>query len=360
MSGSPLTGLDAPQPEQDAETPPGTAETAARRGLRRRVLIGSLVVLLVLVGGSAAGASLYARSIDKSVVRIEAFDQVPAQQRPQKAPAAGAAMNILILGSDTRDPDSVGGSRSDTIIVLHLPKKRTTAQLISIPRDTWVHVPKSPDNKHGDVTAKINAAFAWGGPALTVQTVEAYTGVRIDHVVMVDFAGFKEIVDALGGVTIDVEKSFTSRQSLQANHIRRFEEGTQQMDGAAALDYARDRYSFPDGDFARIRHQQQVIRAILNKASSGGILTNPARLNAFLHATADTVAVDDTLDILGMATDLRHLRGQNLAFYTSPSSGTGMVGSQSVVFPDRAKAKALFDAVRADDVAKIAAAGVRN
>jgi anionic cell wall polymer biosynthesis LytR-Cps2A-Psr (LCP) family protein len=175
-------------------------------------------------------------------------------------------------------------------------------------------------------------------------------------VIMVDFSGFKEIVDALGGVTIDVATAFTSTHSLNANSIRHFDKGPQVMDGSAALDYARERYAFADGDFARIQHQQQVIKAILSKASSGGLLTNPGRLNAFLRASASSVAVDSTLNVFGMASDLRHLRGENLSFYTSPSSGTGMEGSQSVVFPDKAKAKALFTAVRDDDVAQIAPA----
>lgn len=295
--------------------------------------------------------------MDKDISRINAFEEVPQANRPQKEAVAGNAMNFLMLGSDTRDPNSTGGSRSDTIIVLHLPKDRSSAQLVSIPRDTWVHVPRSKDGKHGNTNAKINAAFAWGGTPLMVQTVEDYTGVRIDHVVMVDFAGFKEIVDALGGVEIDVEQSFKSTHSLSAGGVREFKKGPQTMDGAAALDYARERYAFKDGDFARIRHQQQVIKAVLSKASSGGILTNPTRLNSFLRATADSVAVDETLKLFNMASDLRHLRGESLTFYTSPTSGTGMKGNQSVVLPDRAKAKVFFDAIRRDDAKAIAANG---
>jgi anionic cell wall polymer biosynthesis LytR-Cps2A-Psr (LCP) family protein len=129
----------------------------------------------------------------------------------------------------------------------------------------------------------------------------------------------------------------------------------QSMDGATALDYARERYAFRDGDFARIRHQQQVIKAILDKASTGGLPANPVRLNAFLRATADTVAVDGTLDVFEMATQLRHLRSGNLGFSTSPSEGTATKGTQSVVLSDEAKAQALFDAVRRDDAAAIAA-----
>jgi LCP family protein required for cell wall assembly len=358
MPGQSSTDLDATQDADGASgQPSGGADTSSRRRRRRRVLLILLAVFVLLAGTGVAAVGMYVRSIDKSVSRIEAFDQVPEQARPQKVEVAGDAMNFLVLGSDTRDPQSTGGSRSDTIILLHLPKDRSGAQLVSIPRDTWVYVPRSKDGRHGGVNAKINAAFAWGGTPLTVQTVEAFTGVRIDHVVMVDFSGFREIVDALGGVTVDVEKDFTSKTSLRADHIRQFHKGPQTMDGATALDYARERYSFADGDFARIRHQQQVIKAILSKASSGGILTNPGRLNAFLRATAGSVAVDDTLNTVDMATKLRHLRGENLTFYTSPSAGTGRKGDQSVVFPDTAKAKVFFDAVRRDDVQEIAATG---
>jgi LCP family protein required for cell wall assembly len=341
----------AAEPATDQPAP------APRRRRRLRIVLIVVVVLALLGGGGALAATLYARDIDGDIARIEAFDQVPEQARPAKEQAAGDAMNFLVLGSDTRNPETTGGSRSDTIIVLHLPADRSGAQLVSIPRDTWVHVPRSADGRHGDTNAKINAAFAWGGTPLMVQTVEDYTGVRIDHVVMVDFAGFKDIVDALGGVEIDVEQAFTSTHSLSPGSVRKFEAGPQTMDGATALDYARERYAFKDGDFARIRHQQQVIKAILSKAATGGIMTNPARLNSFLRATADAVAVDDTLNIFGMAGDLRHLRSDSLTFYTSPTAGTGTRGDQSVVLPDRAKAKVFFDAVRRDDTAKIAATG---
>ncbi len=337
---------------------PATPQAAPPRRRRwLRVVLIVVAVVALLAGGGALAATLYARDINGDIARIDAFAQVPQQARPAKEKVAGDALNFLVLGSDTRDPEATGGSRSDTIIVLHLPANRSGAQLVSIPRDTWVHVPRSADGRHGNTNAKINAAFAWGGTPLMVQTVEDYTGVRIDHVVMVDFAGFKEIVDALGGVEIDVEKAFTSTHSLKPGSVRKFKAGPQTMDGATALDYARERYAFADGDFARIRHQQQVIKAILSRAASGGIMTNPGRLNSFLRATADAVAVDDTLNIFGMADDLRHLRSESLTFYTSPTAGTGTRGDQSVVLPDRAKAKIFFDAVRRDDVAKMAATG---
>ncbi|GAA2634271.1 LCP family protein [Paractinoplanes durhamensis] len=348
-------------PANDPNAPgvaPGKHKNKKRN--KKKIILICVLVPLVLVGLGLLGGGIYLHNVESNVQRVDAFESVPEASRPQKDAVAKDAINFLLLGSDTRDPENVGGSRSDTIIVLHLNKDQNAAQLISIPRDTWVHIPKSANGKHGNVDSKINAAYAWGGVPLMVQTVEDYTDVRIDHVALVDFAGFKEIVDALGGVTVDVETTFTSTHSLNANSIRHFDKGVQQMDGAAALDYARERYSFKDGDFARIRHQQQVIKAILDKASSGGVLSSPTRINAFLKATTDTVSVDKDLNMLSMATQLRHLRSGNLNFYTSPTKGTGKIGDQSVVLPDTAKAKALFDAVRKDDTATIEKLGAES
>jgi LCP family protein required for cell wall assembly len=343
-------------PPKEPEAPPAESPQPKKRRRWRRVLLMTALVMVLLGGGGLVTAGLYLRSVNSDIERINAFEELPEETRPDKVSIAKSAKNFLVLGSDSRDPANTSGSRSDTIMLAHVSNDRSSAQLISIPRDTWVHVPRSADGKRGNTSAKINAAFAWGGVPLVVQTVEAFTGVRIDHVVIIDFAGFKEIVDALGGVEIDVEYSFTSTHSLTPDGIRRFKKGRQVMDGATALDYARERFALRDGDFGRIRHQQQVVKAILDKASTGGLLANPVRLNSFLQATADAVAVDQTLNLFDMAMELRHLRSENLAFYTSPYKGTGPVGGESVVFPDTVKATKLFDAVRRDAVAEIAAA----
>ncbi|WP_327030653.1 LCP family protein [Micromonospora sp. NBC_01740] len=343
------------EPEPTTASPePQELRTAGkpRRRWRRIVLVSLLVVALLGVGGVVAGG-LYLRSVESDIERVDAFTGVPEESRPQAV--TKGAMNILILGSDTRDPESTSGSRTDTIILAHLPKDRSSAQLISIPRDTWVPVPRSRDGGHGGRDAKVNAAYAWGGVPLMVQTVEKFTGVRVDHVAMVDFAGFKEIIDALGGVRITSEKTFTSIHPP----FRTFAQGPQEMDGEAALDYARQRKQFADGDFARIRHQQQVIKAILDKVSSGGVLTNPGKLNSFLQATSDSVSVDKDLSLLDMATELRGLRSGNLFFLTSPTKGTGRVGTESVVFADANRVKSFYDSVRRDAVKEIISGGKR-
>ncbi|MGN9890387.1 LCP family protein [Micromonospora sp. L31] len=335
--------------EEDVDATGQPSAPAPRRRRGRRIALIVLLVLALLAGGGVLAGGLYYRSVNSSIDRVDAFTGVPEESRPQVV--AKGAMNIMILGSDSRDPENTGGSRTDTLILAHLPKDRSSAQLISIPRDTWTHVPR--DQGRGGRDAKINAAYAWGGVPLMVQTVEKFTGVRVDHVAMVDFAGFKEIVDALGGIDVDVEKSFTSIHPP----FRTFSPGRQRMDGEAALDYSRQRKQFADGDFARIRHQQQVIRAILDKAASGGMLANPGKLNSFVKATSNAVAVDKSLSVLDLAMELRGLRSGNLAFFTCPVTGTGRVGTESVVFADKPKAKTLFDAVRRDSVPDIVAAG---
>ncbi|SCE68223.1 LCP family protein [Micromonospora mirobrigensis] len=336
-----------------SEDPPAAAPPPKRRRWRRIVLF-SLLALVLLVGGGAVAGGFYLKSVEKGVDRVDAFAGVPEAERPQGG--AQGAMNIMILGSDSRDPEKRTGSRTDTIILAHIPADHSSAQLTSIPRDTWVEVPKSADGAHGGRKAKINAAFAWGGVPLMVQTVEKFTGVRVDHVMMVDFAGFKEIVDALGGIQVTSEKKFTSIHPP----FRTFPAGPQRLDGAAALDYARQRKQFADGDFARIRHQQQVIKAILDEAASGGIMTNPGKLDDFVKATSSAVSVDEKMSLLSMAGDLRGVRGSNVVFLTSPTKGTGTAGGQSVVFADADRAHAFYDAVRRDDVPQILQLGAKK
>jgi LCP family protein required for cell wall assembly len=328
--------------EQIPVVPPAEAPPKSRRRARRVILITLMVIVLIGAGGLLA-AGLYLRSVESGIARFDAFTEVPEETRPTKV--VEDAVNILILGSDTRDPSNEEGSRSDTIILGHIARGRSSAQLISIPRDTWVFVPRTRDGRGGR-DAKINASFSFGGIPLAVQTVERFTGVRLDHVITIDFAGFQHIVDALGGIDITVDVTFKSIHPP----YRTFTKGKMHMDGATALDYARQRHQFVDGDFARIRHQHQVIKAILDKGVSGGLLTNPARLNSFLQATANSVSADATLPIVSFAMELRHLRAGNLTFLTSPTKGTGQVGNESVVFPDLNGARTLYGAVQRDAV----------
>ncbi|NJC85074.1 LCP family protein [Planosporangium mesophilum] len=322
---------------------------------------------LVAVGGIGA-AWLYGRSVNADLSRTNAFspvsEETPApwpswtpsatpSSNPRPAQTGTAAMNVLLLGSDSRDPNSTAGTRSDTMMLAHLDADHRHAYLISIPRDTWVEIPATADGRRGGTMGKINSAYAQGGAPLAVRTVEAFTGVRIDHVVIIDFAGFQRVVDALGGVDMAVDRTITS---IFPPH-RTFVQGKRHFTGAEALDYVRQRYQFADGDFARERHQQQFLKALMDKAAGMGVLSDATRLNAFLRAVTKAVTVDEKFDLVDIAMQVRHLRSTDVTTLASPSAGTGWEGNQSVVRADTARARALYDAVRTDTVARWLAAG---
>lgn len=323
------------------------SQRGGRRRRWRRVLLTAVVVLALLAGLGLAGGWLYARDLEGDIARTDAFSGLDPRERPERSTTD--ALHILVLGSDSRDPEAADDTyRADTLMLLHVPSERQQAYIVSIPRDLWVHVPATPDGSAGGHEAKINAATALGGVPLAVRTVEAYTDVRIDHVMMVDFAGFVEVTDALGGVEMHIPETI---QSIHGDN-RVFEAGTQELTGEEALDYIRQRYQFADGDFTRMRNQQQFLGALMDRATDTGTLANPAKLNAFLRTATATLTVDEEFSLMDTAWALRHLRRDNLTFLTSPHTGTGQVGDQSVVFPDEEAAAALYEAIRRDRAAQ--------
>jgi LCP family protein required for cell wall assembly len=330
-------GAVAEADNRDGVTPPTGQEPAPRKRRWRLIAFVATIATAIVLGGLGFGLWSVLSAANR-VSRVDTFRSIPEASRAQAA--VKDAQNFLLLGADSADGL---GARADSIILIHLPADRKSAQVISIPRDTWVPVPETA-NGRGGVDAKINAAFYWGGTSLMVRTVEAFTRVRIDHVAVIDFAGFPRIIDALGGVDITVEKAFTA---FPPPH-RTFPAGLQHVDGAAALDFARERHAFAAGDFARIRHQRDVIAAMVDAASKSGLLTDPARLASVIRATADAVRIDESLSLFDLLWSLRDLRKENLTMLTSPSAGTGMVGNQSVVFPKTPVASQLFEAVRTD------------
>jgi len=318
---------------------------------RRRPRWGRIALIagaVVVVGAIIAAISLYGytNGLDKGLKRTDAFSQI-TNGRPVKT--VDGALNVLLVGSDSRDPDTNDGSanawRADTLIMMHIPADHKSAQLVSIPRDLWVPIPSGNDAPCGSGSrAKINASFSYGGLPRAVRTVECMTDVHIDHVMAIDFGGFKDVVDALGGVDLKVEQSITSIHKP----YRKFTKGTMHMNGTVALDWIRQRKQFPRGDFARMQHQQEFLKAIMDKAASTGTLSNPSKLNSFLKAVTAAVTVDQDFSLTDMAVQFRNLRGQNLTFLTSPNKGSETISGQSVVVADREKALALYKAIAAD------------
>lgn len=326
----------------------GAAPPQRKRRVMRRVVAAVVVFVLLLAAGVAGLLFERQSSLNGNIERLP--NALPTGNRPE-AGVVGSE-NWLLVGSDSRaDEATTGGGgrvwktgqqRSDTLMLMHLPADRRHAYVISFPRDSWVEV-------RGYGNQKINAAFSYGGPSLLIETVEDLTGIRIDHFAAIDFAGFKSMTDALGGVEVTIAKSVYDPARKVNWHA-----GVNKLDGDKALLFVRQRYNLPGGDFDRIKRQQAFLRALASKAASSGTLTNPLKLNRFLEAFTKSISLDDTADagrLRALALSLRGLRVGDVSFLTVPHRGSAARGKQSVVLLDPIKAKGLFEAIRADEVA---------
>jgi LCP family protein required for cell wall assembly len=326
-----------------------TDRRPARRGLLARhkalfALLGLATLLVAGVGAWAVSLSNQISSIprmdldlDSDIVRdpvLGAYER----PTPPTGPAA-EAVNILVGGVDAGESSRIvedlergtwvpGSHRSDTIMVLHLSADRRRAYVISVPRDTWV-----PIDGYG--MAKINAALSYGGPALFVRTLEQFTGLRMNHLVIVDWDGFRRLVDELGGVEIRRQGAATT------------------LGGEEALAYVRERFGLPRGDLDRMQRQQNVVRALSEELIDREVLLNPLKLTEVLQIVTSSVAVDKGFsdeEMRRLALSLRGLDGGDVAHLTVPVEGFDRIDGQSVVLVDAAKARRLFGAAIADEL----------
>lgn len=322
------------------------------RARRTRRWVWALVFVVVagLLAVAVVGVGYVARltaSYDKAETLPTADVFPDATARPTEVNSE--AVNILLLGSDSRKGlgGSVGdirGQRADTMLLVHIPADRSGVQVISFMRDNWVEIP-------GYGNAKLNAALAYGGTPLLVQTLEQIIDVRIDHVAITDFEGFKGLSEALDGVTVNNQIAFST-----GGHS--FPQGSIDLRGDEALAYVRARYPFSDGDYQRVRNQQAFIKGMVDKLLSRETLTDPGRIAASVDALAPYLAVDAGLDagtVASLGISLRDVDKSEILFLTSPTLGTGMVGDQSIVKPDWDGLAALSDALQNDTVPQYAA-----
>ncbi len=308
-------------------------------------LLGLGGLLFAAVGGWAAYLNHQISAIPRIDLDLDSDLGVGSAGRHERPPRptgkAAESVNILVAGVDSGESSRIldeladgawvpGSHRSDVIMVLHISADRRAAYVISVPRDTWVSI-------DGYGMSKINAAFSYGGPPLFVQTLEQFTGLRMDHLAVVDWAGFKGLTDALGGVEIE---------NADAT-------GTTTLDGEEALAYVRERYSLPRGDLDRIQRQQNVLRALSDRLMSSGTLSNPMKLTDVLKAVTHSIAVDKNLTnerMRELALSMRGLRGGDVTQITVPVEGFDRIGGQSVVLVDQGKAKELFGAAVEDEL----------
>ncbi|HEU5156563.1 MAG TPA: LCP family protein [Streptosporangiaceae bacterium] len=330
--GSPYA--DRPHGDRGAVPPPRTRIRRRRRWGRRL-----LVVALVLVGALIA-AYFY---LDSRLHRVDVLGDYAG--RPGDTPGT----NWLIVGSDSRAglskaerrklrTGSAAGRRTDTMMLLHMGAGGTS--LVSLPRDSYVPIPGRGFNK-------LNAAYAFGGPRLLLRTVEAATGVHVDHYAEIGFAGFVGMVDAVGGVKMCIKRSVRDPQAgldLKA--------GCQTLDGGQALGYVRSRHAFAGGDLARVENQRQVLAALVDKATSPGTMFNPFRMWPLALRATDHFAVDERdhlHNLIGFAWGMRGVTKGDAVTTTVPIAGFGSSPTAgSYVRWDPTKSRLLFGALKAD------------
>jgi LCP family protein required for cell wall assembly len=297
------------------------------------------VLSLAAVGGATAVTRLTG-NIETAQMTVLGPDR-PEVVLPED-PNAGTPLNIVIMGSDSRGGDNRGlaggedaGARSDTTVIMHISGDRSRVEMISIPRDSTVDIP-SCTTEDGTTTpelysTKFNAAFAQGvqagetvadGALCTVKAIEKLTGVFMDGFIVVDFAGFSSMVDAVGGVEVCVEEPIYSED---ANHLS-LDAGIHTLKGVKALDYARARKGdgLGDGtDLGRIGRQQEVMASLARKVLSQEVLTNPAKTLGFLDAVTRSLTMNQELasidGLAGLAYSMRNVRPDTITFMTVPN-----------------------------------------
>jgi len=297
-----------------------------------------------------------------AINRIDVFSTLDS--RPDKP---NKSLIYLLVGTDTREgltkeqqkilrvgsTATAAGSRSDTMFLIHISKSRDKATLISIPRDSLVTIPEHPStlDKTKIVPAakgKINAAFAFGGAPLLIETLENETGVRIDHYIEIGFAGFAGMVDALGGIEVCTKKDIDDPGS----HLV-LPAGVHTLNGVESLKYVRTRDFDGMGDLGRMQRQQQFLGALLRKVTSTGVLLNPIKLINFFNAAIATVKTDSELnknDLLVLVKQMKNLSPSKVRTLTIPLSDTNarVPGLGSVVVWDPVLAPELFNRLRED------------
>ncbi|HEX7188872.1 MAG TPA: LCP family protein [Actinomycetes bacterium] len=338
-------------------------EAAPRRGgrwVRRFLLVAaaaaSAMVLVVAASGYAL-VSWSARSID----RVDAFAGLT--ERP--APNAAGSTTFLLVGSDGRTGMSkadmrrlhvgtaatAAGRRADTMLLVHVSAERGTVRVVSLPRDSYVTIPAHTGSDGSDVPErrnKLNAAYAFGGPPLTVATVERTTGVRVDHYLEVDFLGFVRLVDAVGGVDVCTPVRLRDQKAGL-----RLPKGTSHVDGETGLAYVRARSLDARADLGRVERQQRFLAAMAQRATSSDVLLDPRSLVRFLDAALSAVRADPGLTeqrLVDLGTRLRHVSGGDIRFQTVPVANPSYRApdGQAVALWDADAAGELFTSMRED------------
>ncbi|RDG39558.1 LCP family protein [Streptomyces corynorhini] len=330
-----------------------------KRHWLRWVAIGTSAAVLAVAG---TGWWFYQRLDSNITTDTSTAAELQTYEKERPKPVVLDAENILLVGSDSRagkgnskyGRDDGGSQRSDTTILLHLPADRKSATAVSFPRDLMVEIPsckRSDGSRSRPQSAQFNWAFEFGGAACTIRTVEKLTGIRVDHHMVVDFQGFKDMVDAVDGVQVCLKESVDDKDSKL-----KLSAGTHTLDGEQALGYVRARHSLGDGsDTQRMDRQQRFLGALFKKVQSNGVLLNPTQLYPVLYAATKAITSDPGLgslsDLYDLTRSMRSVPTDKVQFLTVPRQPyTQDPNRDELVQP---AADTLFEQLREDTVVTV-------
>ena len=332
--------------------------------LWRRTRRGPAALAAGLALAVIAASGWYWSSLHQQLSEIPRVDDSVLDTGTRPPPPKKGALTFLLLGADARstgarpsvadlmedDEWSPGAYRSETVVVVHIPEGRRSATVVSLPRDSYVRI-HSPAGEPGGMD-KLNAAFALHGPFGAMRTVEELTGMRLAHLAVLDFEGFRDLTAALGGVEV-----YVPERIADPTLDRVWDRGWTTVEGEEALDYVRSRAGFADGDFGRIRRQQNFLRAVVAQLGADGTTSDPVRLMDTVEALAAPLTVDSSWTPRAMASLALSVRGigpDRIRFLTLPFDRYETVeGVGSVNIIDEELAAQLFRAVRDDRVADV-------
>jgi LCP family protein required for cell wall assembly len=316
---------------------------------------------VVAAAAGGTGWALYAKLDGNITADDAAAAELARYEKDRPTSLVKDAQNILLIGSDSRSGDGngrygrdSGTERSDTTILLHLAAGRRAATAVSLPRDLMVDVPAClgrDGTRSEPMFAMFNYAFQKGGSACTIRTVEKLTNIRVDHHMVVDFHGFKDMVDAVDGVAVCLAEPIDDKAAKL-----RLPAGRVTLNGEEALGYVRARKSLGNGsDTDRMDRQQRFLGALVNKVQSNDVLLNPVKLYPVLDAATSSLTTDPALASLRglyeLVRGLRHIPTERVQFLTVPrESYVYDANRDQLVEPE---ARRLFERLRKDAPVKV-------
>ncbi|MBT3153299.1 LCP family protein [Streptomyces sp. CHD11] len=357
MPTPPRSPRPRPAPQRPSrQSRPGARPSAPPRR-KPRWFLRTVTTLSVVVLACAGIGHAVLSGLDEDIARVDPFRDM------KNRPEAGHGMNILLVGTDGREKIGkeeqekyrLGGTPchcTDTIMIVHISEDRDRASVVSLPRDSYAETPPHTDRlsgrQHEGHPVKLNAAYAEGGPQLTVRTVEKMTRVKIDHYLEVDFTSFMKTVDVVGGVEICTDRRLRdSRTGLD------LAAGRHTLEGGEALRYVRARHVDGASDLSRMKRQQHFMAALVERATSSGILLNPMKFRDVTRAVLGSVRADKgfgTGELLDLGRAMRNFSPSSSEFTTVPIAKMGHLVKDvgSTLKWDAEKSERVFDALRRD------------